>query len=47
VPAPRRRRARPREHLVEGRAALAAPGEDGYAPMVRDALDRIATEIGF
>lgn len=34
-----------REHLLLGRAALDALSDDGYAHMIRDALDRVEREL--
>jgi hypothetical protein len=34
-----------REHLVRGRAATAVLGDDGYAQMIREAFERLASRL--
>ncbi len=38
-------RVRAREHLVKGRAAASALGDDGYGQMIHEAFERLATRL--
>ncbi|SBW26526.1 hypothetical protein FDG2_4955 [Candidatus Protofrankia californiensis] len=38
---------RARDHIERGYTAMGALGDDGYAQMIRDGLDRIADQLSF